>query len=215
MRTLRTLCILALVVSAWFAYFFGVKNSIHQSSLHETGAVPKGFQQPWSGLGHKRANDLHVPGKHMEESMEEDFEVFLKKVNPGNDWLFSLDPNESQSLLKNPGRVGLAVKDYLPKLGVTRFSVTNPNLAFPFFERFLKDDHISINNPLRGPLPPRDLGHPGESSFSNSFVDWMGGETERAGFGKGDKVALLDSGVNTSHPLMNGAQFRYRNMLDQ
>jgi subtilisin family serine protease len=215
MRPFRTLCIFGLVLGAWFAYFLGVKNSFHPSSLDEIGAAPQGDQQPWRGLGHKHANDLHTPGEQKGGSIEEDFEVFLKKVNPGNDWLAALDPNESQSPLKDPGIMGLAVKDYLPKLGVTRFSVTNPKLAFPFFERFLNDDHISINHPLRSPLPPRDLVHAGESSFSDSFIDWMGGEVGRTGFGKGVKLALLDSGVNSSHPLLNGAQIRHRNTLDQ
>ena len=202
-------------MGAWFAYFLGVKNSFDSSSLDEVGAIPNGFQQPWSGLGHKHVNDLHPPSDQNGESTKEDFEVFLKKVNPSNDWLIALDPNESQSLLRDPGMMGLAVKDYLPKLGVTRFSVTNPKLAFPFFERFLKDDHISINHPLRIPLPPRDLVHTEESSFSDSFIDWMGGEVGRTGFGKGVKLALLDSGVNSSHPFLNGAQIHHRNMLDQ
>ena len=215
MRSFRALCIFGLVVGAWFAYFLGVKNSFDSSSLDKIGAVPNGFQQPWSGLGHKHVNNLHPPSDQNGESTEEDFEVFLKKVNPGNDWLIALDPNGSQSLLKDPGIMGLAVKDYLPKLGVTRFSVTNPKLAFPFFERFLKDDHISINHPLRIPLPPRDLVHTEESSFSDSFIDWMGGEVERTGFGKGVKLALLDSGVNSSHPFLNGSQIHHRNMLDQ
>jgi subtilisin family serine protease len=202
-------------VGAWFAYFLGVKNSFDSSSSDEIGPMPNGFQQPWSGLGHKHVNNLHPPSDQNGESTEEDFEVFLKKVNPGNDWLIALDPNESQSLLKDPGMMGLAVKDYLPKLGVTRFSVTNPKLAFPFFERFLKDDHISINHPLRIPLPPRDLVNTEESSFSDSFIDWMGGAVGRAGLGKGVRLALLDSGVNSSHPLLNGAQVHQRNMLDQ
>jgi hypothetical protein len=215
MRTLRTLCILGLVVGAWFAYFFGVKNSMHPSSLHETGAVPKGFQQPWSVLGHKHSNDPHAPGKHMKESIEEDFEVFLKKVNPENDWLVTLDPAVSHSFLRDPGMMGIAVNHHLPELGVTRFSITNPRLALPFFDRFLKDDQISINHPLRSPLPPRDLVLTEESSFSDSFVDWMGGEVDRNEFGKGVKLALLDSGVNSSHPLLNGAQIRHKNIMDQ
>ena len=215
MRSFRTLFISGLAVGACFAYFLGVNNSFHPSSLEEIGAVANGFQQPWSGLGHNHLNHRHTPSDQNGESTEEDFEVFLKKVNPGNDWLIALESNESQSLLKDPGIMGLAVKDYLPKLGVTRFSVTNPKLAFPFFERFLKNDHISINHPLRIPLPPRDLVHTEESSFSDSFIDWMGGEVGRTGFGKGVKLALLDSGVNSSHPLLNGAQVHHRNMLGQ
>ena len=61
----------------------GSKNSVDSSSLDEIGTMPYGFQQPWSGLGDKYSNDFHSPSDQNGESTEEDFEVFLKKVNLG------------------------------------------------------------------------------------------------------------------------------------
>ena len=54
--------------------------------------------------------------------------------------------------------MGLAVKDYLPKLGVTRFSVTNPKLAFPFFERFFKRGPYLDKSPIEKPASAQRFG---------------------------------------------------------
>ncbi|MGA1100470.1 MAG: S8 family peptidase [Opitutales bacterium] len=214
MTTFRALCILGLVLGAWLAYFMGVGNSLRQSSTKESVSPSTDFQLTRIGHGQRGPKHPQALSKLEDASQTEDFEAFLEKVNPGNDWLVTLGPNQTQSILKDPSAMGLTVQSYLPELGVTRFSVTNPSKALPFFERFLQDDQISLNHPLRSPLPPRDLIHSDESSFSDSFIDWMGGEVERTGFGKGVKLALLDSGVNSSHPLLNGAVVRHKNILD-
>ena len=172
-------------------------------------------RDPWTGF---KGESMILPAQGHEKALgttigTDEVEQILGSVNPSNDWLVRVDQNMTDYLLASSGSTGLTVTDHNPKLGVVRFSVTNPLLALPLLNRFLSEDTISPNHSLRSPLPPRNHMIGEENSFADSFIDWLGGDRARSGLGKGVKVALLDSGVDLNHPSLAGSSVEQ--MYDQ
>jgi len=66
---------------------------------------------------------------------------------------------------------------------------------------------------MRQPLPPRKELVLDEASFSDSYIEWLGGRDDRTNLGTGVKVALLDSGVDLSHPMLAGVSIKQTNLL--
>ena len=137
-------------------------------------------------------------------SVENDFGYRLNEINPLNDWFVCLDVKKINDLLRDPHLVGVRIVDHLPELGIVRFSVIDSKKAFPLLADFIENDLLTNNQPLRQPLPPRDDKVTESMSFSNSFISWLGGSSDRDKLGRGVKIALLDSGIDSSHPALKG-----------
>lgn len=213
MLTVRTLCVVALVAGLWWAYQLGISDSFFRSN--EVGLMDSQLGFPRTGFKEEGAI-LSTQGHDQDAGRTigaDEVEQILESVNPSNDWLVRVDQNMTDYLLVSSDSTGLTVTNHNPKLGVVRFSVTNPLLALPLLNRFLSEDTISPNHPLRSPLPPRNYSMAEESYFADSFIDWLGGDRTRSGFGKGVKVALLDSGVDLNHPSLAGSSVEQ--MYDQ
>lgn len=143
-------------------------------------------------------------------SIEETISV-LRKVNPGNDWLVSFDAMETQNILGDLSTVGLSLVGQIPELGMVRFSIINYPKAIPVLQQFIESESLSPNYPLRQPIAPRHEEVFEGIEFSDSFIDWMGGNSIREGFGHGIKIALIDSGVDPSHPVLADVSIRQMN----
>ena len=66
---------------------------------------------------------------------------------------------------------------------------------------------------MRQPLPPRSEMVDESSSFSGSFLEWLGGNSERNHFGSGVKVAVIDSGIDSNHPSLSKTSVKNRSSL--
>ena len=137
----------------------------------------------------------------------------LKKINPKNDWLVSLDYEHIQQVLDHSEGLGFFVSDHHEELGVARFSVVDPDKAMPLLSEMIEQGKVSLNHTLRTPPPPRNYQVRESVEFSDSFLEWLGGSGERNGFGDGVKVALLDSGVKLSHPALTGVKIKHKDLL--
>lgn len=155
-------------------------------------------------------NEGQVEFKHSNEVAIDHFSL---EANPQNDWLLSLNKEERKGITGIQKRIGLQVKDQIPELGIVRVSVLDYNKALPILKEFSKDEKLGFNFPLRQPVPPRKEVTSDVAEFSNSFIEWMGGNARRDEFGNGVKIALLDSGVDSSHPLLNGVVIRQKDFL--
>ena len=139
----------------------------------------------------------------------------FEKINPRNDWLVFLGSRESKKIFKDLSSVGLRMLDEIPELGVVRFSIFDLQRALPVLQQFMEWESLSVNYPLRHPMPPRDEEAFEEIEFSGSFINWMGGKSDREGLGQGVQIALIDSGVNRSHPVLANTRVRQMNLPNQ
>jgi len=144
---------------------------------------------------------------------EEEIENILKKISPDNEWHVSLSPEEFNSFIKNASSSGVKIMGEIPALGIIQFSVNNPLQAFPLITELTEQNKISLNSPLRQPVSPRNDSIIEREGFEDSFIQWMGGQTERGGLGAGVKVAILDSGVDPAHPMLAGVPIKQKNFL--
>ena len=86
-------------------------------------------------------------------------------------------------------------------------------MALPYLERFFEKNKLSPNPQIRLPIAPRKGLLNEDDSFSDSLLKWLGGEQDRRSIGRGVKIALLDSGVNQSHPMLESASISEKNFL--
>ena len=146
---------------------------------------------------------------------EDEIYSFLNAVNHKNDWLVSLDAERRELLLKDSLSHGIRVVNHIAELGVVRFSIVDSGKAFPLLKEFIETNRISFNHPLRQPVSPRQEEVFEGASFSNSFIEWMGGKSTRNAFGQGVKVAILDSGVDPTHPALNGVLIQEKDLVQK
>jgi subtilisin family serine protease len=69
-------------------------------------------------------------------------------------------------------------------------------------------DEISTqyNYRVRQPQAPRSEVIEGEKEFGGQAPDWLGAPVDRENWGRGIKVAVIDSGIDASHPALKGAE---------
>jgi len=136
-------------------------------------------------------------------SKEEAFFRFLQQSNPQNDWVVSTNDPVVAKMIENPEAFGLEVIDELSDLAAIRLRIVNRKAAYPNLLRFIDRDVIGVNFPIRQPLPPRTEAVDESYIFSDSFLQWLGGSSERNHFGSGVKVAVIDSGIDSKHPSLS------------
>ena len=177
-----------------------------------------------SPLGQPRLTPLatkHTPlmkilsSTDLNSTSGETAEFLLNEINPTNDWLVTYQPNEEKMLINQLLTAGVEFNGHIPELAVFRFSVVDPVKALPIIEELFDRHQVGINMPLRQPLPPRSELVFEDGRFSSFFIQWMGGEKQRDGYGQGVKVAVIDSGVDSSHPALSGVMIQHIDLLHE
>ena len=146
-------------------------------------------------------------------SKQEEFLRFLQKANPQNDWVVSTNDPVVAKIIENPEAFGLEVVDELSDLAAIRLRIVNHKAAYPSLLGLIEREVIGVNFPMRQPLPPRTEMVDQSSSFSGSFLEWLGGSSERNHFGSGVKVAVIDSGIDSNHPSLSKTSVKNRFLL--
>ena len=118
-----------------------------------------------------------------------------------------------EDLRKNASTSGIKLVESLAELGVVRVRILDTSKALPLLNEYISNDQLSPNYSMRQPLPPRKEMILNEASFSDSYIKWLGGGEDRDNLGAGVKVALLDSGVDLSHPMLAGVSIKQTNLL--
>ena len=161
-----------------------------------------------SGLGTLSSPDSNTTTKKFAESL-------LDELNPTNDWMVTFEAKDEGNLSSRLMSAGIEIIDQIPELSVLRFSIVDPVRALPIINELFNQQKVSVNVPLRNPFPPREDLILESSGFSDSFIKWMGGSTQRTDFGKGVKVAVIDSGVDSYHPSLRGVIIRQKDLLKE
>lgn len=207
---------LALLLSAFFAFWLAKNYSFQGNQLNR------------QSLQNKRPNHLSlpifnakgefVPFEHslleeINQSSVRDFDDLLKQVNPENDWVLSLSKESMENLRENASTSGIKLVESLAELGVVRVKISDTAKALPLLNEFISNDQLSPNYSMRQPLPPRKEMILNEASFSDSYIKWLGGGEDRTNLGAGVKLALLDSGIDLSHPMLAEVSIKQTNLL--
>jgi hypothetical protein len=203
------LCFVAL--SIFFAFLNLIKPSRNDSNFDpdESHYVTNNKLSSNFSVDHKMGLNISLP---IDQNliMDKEIDTLFNQINPYNDWLISVNFESENNFIQNPSNYGIRIIDILPELGIVRFSVFQNRQALPFINEMLVHDKLGVNIPLRQPLPPRtDFKIEGEP-FNNSFIEWLGGSKSRAGLGRGVRVAVIDSGIDISHPVLQGVSIQER-----
>ena len=216
MFLIRKVFPLALLLSAFLAFWLAKNFSFQGNQLKQTSLKKK--QPHHAPLPNFNTGGEVVPfGNSLLEEINQtsvkEFDDLLKQLNPGNDWVLSLDKDSLENLAVNASISGIKLVESLPELGVIRVKILDTKKALPLLIEYISNNQISPNYTMRQPLPPRKELVLDEASFSDSYIKWLGGRDDRANLGTGVKVALLDSGVDLSHPMLAGASIKQTNLL--
>ena len=99
---------------------------------------------------------------------------------------------------------GIKIRGKSDALLTVRFAVKDLQRASEFFDNAEEQIDPQFNYRLRTPVLPRAEFLEGEKSFGAGAVTWLGVSDERQDWGRGVKVAVLDSGVDRTHSNLAG-----------
>ncbi len=203
------LCFVAL--SIFFAFLNLIKPSRNDSNFDpdESHYVTNNELSSNFSVDHKIGLNISLP-IDQNLTMDEEIDALFNQINPYNDWLISVNFESENNFIQNPSNYGIRIIDTLPELGIVRFSVFQNRQALPFINEMLVHDKLGVNIPLRQPLPPRTDFNTESQPFNNSFIEWLGGSKSRVGLGRGVRVAVIDSGIDISHPALQGVSIQER-----
>ena len=94
---------------------------------------------------------------------------------------------------------GIELIDQMDALNTIRFKVSNLARASRYFDQFEDEMEPQFNYRVRTPELPRPEFLEGEKSFGDKADEWIGTPAEREDWGRGVKVAILDSGIDRTH----------------
>lgn len=212
------LFLLLLIISGLLAYKFArveldpaeriqSMEITEQSPIHVSDYQTKDLFETNFTQGNTLPESQLALAKHLEE--------ILANVSPENDWVVTLTRLDEKLLKINAQSLGIEFNGGLPELGIARIKVIDSRKNPKFILDLLKDKLMEPNFSLRQPLPPRSESILEESISKGNFIQWLGGAKNRSSFGTGIKLALLDSGVDISHPLLSKLAVREQDFLER
>ncbi len=113
-----------------------------------------------------------------------------------------------RKFISSSKRNGFEVVDQMDELKTVRFKVTDLGKASRYFGDFKEDVSPQFNYRVRTPQLPRAEFLEGEKDFGASADQWIGTPEERKDWGRGVKVAILDSGIDQSHSNLSGVSIQ-------
>ena len=137
--------------------------------------------------------------------LEELNDVLLHVRNP-------LDFNNS---LDNFEKGGFEVIDRIDELGTFRVKIYEPAKFTEFLGENDNEFGIYKNVTLKSPTYPDSRMLEVEEPFMGSSMDWLGVRPDRKDAGKGVKVAIIDTGVDTSHDSLSGIKITEISLLNE
>ena len=103
-------------------------------------------------------------------------------------------------------RNGIRILGEIAGLATLRIRITDLARASRFMDEWEDEISTHYNYRVRQPELPREEVFEGEKAFGGQAPDWLGAPVDRDNWGRGIKVAVIDSGIDASHPALSGAQ---------
>ncbi len=104
------------------------------------------------------------------------------------------------------GERGLSIEKDLARLGLLRVRLDSGRQARELFELLPEDSEPEPNFPVLVPELPETENVRGIASFGRGATAWLDAPEDRSSWGAGVVVAVLDTGVDFSHPSLAGIQ---------
>jgi len=104
------------------------------------------------------------------------------------------------------GERGLSIEKDLARLGLLRVRLDSGRQARELFELLPEDSEPEPNFPVLVPELPETENVRGIASFGRGATEWLDAPEDRSSWGAGVVVAVLDTGVDFSHPSLAGIQ---------
>ena len=118
-----------------------------------------------------------------------------------------------QTFLAQAEANGFRVRDRSAELKTVRLRVLDLDQASRYFDKMENEEEPHYNYRVRSPELPRAEFLEGEKSFGANADQWIGVPEERNDWGRGVKVAILDSGIDLSHSNLDGVSIEEIDML--
>jgi hypothetical protein len=203
------LILLVAVVAFSLSYWYGkTKQSDRSEGVASNQAPPDGAtrEKPRQVFTPKRppkTNQTDLP----DVSFEALADLMLRKRKPLRDVVigFSSPEKAAAFALEAPSR-GIDVIDESGPLASLRIRLRDPAKAREMLGDWKEDTEMEWNRPVSAPALPRPEYLDGEKGFAGDAADWMDVPENRSEWGRGVKVAVLDSGVDGNHPSLADAK---------
>jgi len=101
---------------------------------------------------------------------------------------------------------GIRILGEITGLATLRVQITDLARASGFMDEWKDEVATHYNYRISQPELPREEVVEGEKEFGGQAADWLGAPADRENWGRGIKVAVIDSGVDPSHPALKGAE---------
>jgi thermitase len=118
-----------------------------------------------------------------------------------------------QTFLAQAEANGFRVRDRSAELKTIRLRVTDLDKASRYLDKMENEEEPHYNYRVRSPELPRAEFLEGEKSFGANADQWIGIPEERNDWGRGVKVAILDSGIDLSHSNLDGVSIEEIDLL--
>jgi len=103
---------------------------------------------------------------------------------------------------------GIQIRDQLDQVSMVRVKIRDLSKAAHFMDEFGEEIEPQYNFRIRTPELPRADYLDGEKGFGANANQWMGTPEERKEWGRGVKVAILDSGIDRRNSNLDGVQIQ-------
>ena len=183
-------------------------ESNDESSIEPTSLKVSEQKKIHSFPLNKNLSDLSFMG--MEGNQSFDLEDFINgqfKLDDLN--LIFASPRVLSDFRTNSLANGIIAKGEIPELGVLRIGITDYAKAWRYLNEISEDEvSLSLNHGVRLPKLPKPTRITGDTGFGDSAFEYLGVPEERKQRGRGIKVAIIDSGVDPTHPDLTGISLK-------
>ncbi len=181
------------------------------------GVASKGESQSSTPASESEPQSLET-GTHSLEDLEDPFllwgmtELFENELWDDFSLTFS-SPAAMRRFLGNLSGTGLELRASLPWLSVSRFRVTNPGLARSTLAEEEEIVALEVNSPVFRPRLPRISEDSVGERSAKSVGELLNLQSDREGWGLGVKIAIIDSGIDFSHPSLSHLEYEKISLL--
>jgi subtilisin family serine protease len=198
--------LVAFVLSYWFGKNYRSEET-RADDAGKTSIASPTRAKPRQVFTPQRPKSKASEADFPEVSFEALADLMLRKRKPLRDVVvgFSSPEKAAAFALEAPAR-GIDVIDESGPLATLRIRLRNPSKAAKMLDDWKKDTEMEWNQPVSAPPLPRPEYLEGEKGFAGEAADWMDVPEDRSEWGRGVKVAVLDSGVDGNHPSLTDAK---------
>ena len=220
--TFSALVALIIVFLAFFTWFPGELSFSELRSVDSNATPIVTFSEDKAIKGveeKKQPSPLALPSLgYFESSLDLRDELLLKSLSESKllkDLTLGFGSREKMNLFLNKAEDnGVEVLGAIRELSTVRVRIRNLAKASALMDSFKDEFSPQYNYRVRQPELPRAEILSGEKEFGAEAPSWMGAPDNRKGWGEGIKIAVLDSGVDASHPTLAGAEVSHVSLME-